>query len=155
VLKAASSRMDHCVECQTQARSFQHFMRAPGESSAQAKQDAQNFIKAKESQARSDNGKVSTAQGIGDPSLETFGQALHTSTDGTSPAHVDADGNPRVWQGLPITPSRVQSTLKHIDEEAHPTQQQLNNAVNAARRAFGATYGASACAQASGGSCGH
>jgi hypothetical protein len=156
VLKNASFWMDHCLTCQNASNSYQHFMRAPGQAPGAAKQQAEEFIKVKETQAKNDaGGNTSHTQNIGDPSLNNFGQALHTTADGTSPAHVDADGNPRVWPGIPVTGPELKQVQQHEQEEAHPTSQQLQGAVGAARQAFAQTYGPRACQSAAETACAH
>ena len=155
VLKSASFWMDHCLACQTKANDYQHFMRAPGESPESAKLKAEKFIKTKETQARNDAGSIRDAKQIGDTSLGNFGQGLHTVADGTSPAHVDANGNPRSWPGLPTTPGQAKQELEHKNEETHPSPQQMTNSVNAARAAFASTYGGQLCTEAAGRQCGH
>jgi hypothetical protein len=77
----------------------------------------------------------SKASDINVKSLKDFGEAFHIVTDGTSPAHVDANGNPRPWDGIPVTKSEYQAE-QHEAEEANPTDQQMNNAVDAARQAL-------------------
>jgi hypothetical protein len=80
--------------------------------------------------------------------LNEFGQALHTVTDRTSPAHTNQNGNPREWSGIPVTPGEINAAQQHADEEANITPEQMNTAVNAAREAFRQTFGQAAHDQA-------
>jgi hypothetical protein len=128
-------------------------MRAPNESPATAKQETQSFIKTEEHLAqviqgtngRSTNGNQtpSNVSDIKDQSLQMFGNAAHTVADGTSPQHVDAQGNPLPWN--PLSPSGVEA---HIQGEATITPEQMNSAVTAVQQAFKDTYGQAAAQQA-------
>ena len=64
-------------------------------------------------------------------------RAIHTATDGTSPAHTDAKEDPKNWAGLghPI------DALEHKSAESDISKTQMNTAVDAARGVFEATYG--------------
>jgi hypothetical protein len=146
-LKSSSYWMDHCATCQTKGNSYQHSMRGSNQDAAQARQQTQDFIHNKESAAQNDQGGTpNKASDIKDKSLKDFGEALHAVTDGTSPAHVDANGNPRPWDGLQSPNSAA--VTQHEAEEANPTDQQMNNAVNAAQQTFKNTYGEGAQQQA-------
>lgn len=63
------------------------------------------------------------------------------STDGTSPAHVDSNGDPKVWNGIPLTSSENDAVQEHNAQEENPTQEQRDTAVKAAQEAFKDTYG--------------
>jgi hypothetical protein len=65
-------------------------------------------------------------------SLEAFGAALHAVLDSTSPTH--AGFQKWDWRN----PSLVRN---HINGEKTINPQQMQNAVNAARNAYNATYG--------------
>jgi hypothetical protein len=80
---------------------------------------------------------------IKDKSLDMFGNAAHTVADGTSPAHVDAQGDPLPWN--PLSPSGVEA---HVETEATITPEQMNSAVTAVQQAFQDTYGQAAAQQA-------
>jgi RHS repeat-associated protein len=152
VLKSASAWMDHKPSGQTRANSFQHSMKAPGEDPAKAKQDAQEFMNRKRADAQAAQGQApnNTSQ-ITDRALNDAGQAIHTATDGTSPAHVDANGNPRDWGGIPVTRGDWQAVSQHESEEASPTPAQLNSAVRAAQEQFIKVFGSgTVCVQATG-----
>lgn len=91
---------------------------------------------------------IAQASDISDGSLKHFGNAVHTATDGTSPAHVDANGSPRMWPGVPTSGEGVAAEKEHSAEEDNPSREQLEAAVEAARREFELTYGQLALEQA-------
>jgi len=125
------------------------FMKSPGEDAGDAKQGALDYIRGQEAEAQKDQGVTArNASDIKDKSLDDFGRALHTVTDGTSPAHVDESGNPRDWSGLPTSPEDAEAVAEHISEEATISPQQMDIAVQAAQDAFGKTYGQQALQQA-------
>lgn len=137
VLMSADYWMDHCLTCQLERNSSEHFMRFPSQDPLQAKLDAERFIQTQEFEAQSSiGGRPTAAENIPDKSLSAFGKALHTATDATSPAHVDPQGNPRPWN--PYSPSAVK---QHNAEEAKPTPEQLKKAITAAQQEFKRTYG--------------
>src|SRR5207253_3230169 len=68
------------------------------------------------------------ASQINNTALDEFGQALHTAADRTSPAHTDANGDPRDWNGIPVTPGQVAAVQEHEAEEANPTPEQFGGA---------------------------
>jgi hypothetical protein len=119
-------------------------MMAPGENPATAKQDTKNFISNQEHQAQVDQkGTPANASEINDKSMKAFGNGAHTVADGTSPAHVDPQGNPLPWD--PYSPSAVKT---HEAAEATITPDEMNNAVEKLRQAFQETYGQTAAQQA-------
>src|SRR5438552_11696676 len=65
------------------------------------------------------------ASQINNTALDEFGQALHTAADRTSPAHTDANGDPRDWDGIPVTPGQVAAVQEHEAAEANPTPEQF------------------------------
>jgi hypothetical protein len=144
VLKSASASMDHCLTCQLAGNSYQHAMRAPTQSASEAKQETQNFIKTEEHLAQDDQkGTPANTSEINDKSMSMFGNAAHTTADSTSPAHVDAQGNPLPWN--PLSPSGVEA---HEAAESTITPDQMNTAVTALQQAFQDTYGKAAAQQA-------
>jgi RHS repeat-associated protein len=153
ILKSSSAGMDHCSTCQLESNSFQHSMRAPGQDPGQARQQSADFVHTEEHLAqdvqatngRNTNGNPtpSSTSDIKDGSLSLFGNAAHTVADGTSPAHVDAQGNPLPWN--PTSPSGVEA---HEAAESTITPEQMNNAVTALQGAFQTTYGQAAAQQA-------
>src|SRR5437868_2877383 len=84
------------------------------------------------------------ASQINNTALDEFGQALHTAADRTSPAHTDANGDPRDWNGIPVTPGQVAAVQEHEAEEANPTPEQFGGAVVAAQQAFKNNFGQAA-----------
>jgi hypothetical protein len=145
VLKSSSSQMDHCTTCQLEGSSYQHYMRAPNQSPAEAKQQAQDFITTDEQLAKSvQKGTPAKASDINDKSLSLFGNAGHTVMDSTSPAHVDPQGNPLPWN--PYSPSAVKA---HEAAESTISDDQMAKAVGALQQAFQDTYGPAAAQQAS------
>jgi hypothetical protein len=145
VLKSASSAMDGILNGgQSKGNAYQHSMRAPNESPATAKQETQDFIKTEEHLAQVDQKTTpSSASEINDKSLYMFGNAAHTVADGTSPEHVDSQGNPLPWN--PLSPSGVEA---HVEGEATITPEQMSSAVTAVQQAFQDTYGQAAAQQA-------
>jgi RHS repeat-associated protein len=153
ILKSSSAGMDHCIQCQMESTSFQHSMRAPDQSPAEAKQQAADFVHTEEHLAqdmqatngRNTNGNPmpSSVSDIKDNSLSMFGNAAHTVADGTSPAHVDAQGNP-----LPWNPYSLSGVEAHEAAESTISPDQMNSAVTAVRQAFQDTYGQTAAQQA-------
>src|SRR5205823_14778568 len=81
------------------------------------------------------------ASQINNTALDEFGQALHTAADRTSPAHTDANGDPRDWNGIPVTPGQVAAVQEHEAEEATPTPEKFGGAVVAAQLAFKNNFG--------------
>jgi len=135
ILKNASAAMDQCISCQMHGNSYQHAMRAPGENIEQAKADTQNFISEKESEATNamTAGKTTTASGLSKDALTAVGDAIHTESDKTSPAHTDAAGNPREWI--------IRNFQQHNKEEATITPGQMDSAVKAERQVFQKAFG--------------
>ena len=143
-LKSASAGMDHCVLCQSKGWSYRHAMRAPDQSSGEAKRQTQDWVKTEEHNAQENQGgQPKDAAAINDSSLAAFGDAVHTVADSTSPAHVDGAGNPLPWD--PYSWSGVHS---HEDAEKSITPEQMQRAVDALHAAFSDTYGAAAEQQA-------
>jgi RHS repeat-associated protein len=144
VLKSASYKMDHCMTCQSEGNSYQHSMRAPSENPADAKQKANDFIGTEEHMAQGfQKATPADASKINDRSLSMFGNAAHTVADGTSPAHVDAQGNPLPWDEF--SPSAVKA---HKEAESTISPDEMDAAINALRKAFQNTYGQTAEQQA-------
>jgi hypothetical protein len=148
-LKSASYWMDHGATSQMKSNNHEHFMKSPGENPQTAAQAARDYISGQEHAAQQAQGKTpQNVSQINNNSLTDVGNAIHTATDGTSPAHVDANGNPRDWNGIPVTPGEVKAVQQHEAEEANPTDAQMNSAVDAARQVFKDTYGDAAYQQA-------
>ena len=149
ILRQASIEMDNCATCQMRSHNHQHFMKSPGEDPRSARQAALEFIDQQESFAQASQGKATNrASDISDASLREFGRALHTLTDGTSPAHVDGRGDPRDWSGLPVSFGGYATVTQHNAEESSMSPHELQNAVSAAQGAFRQTYGNATAQQA-------
>lgn len=97
---------------------------------------------------RAQGGTPEHAGQINNGAMNEFGQALHTVEDRTSPAHTDGNGNPREWSGVPSTPGEYQAAKQHEAEESTISPEQMNNSVQAARDAFGQTFGQNALNEA-------
>ncbi len=150
-LKRTSAWVDR-VGNQTKAHNHEHAMKSPGENPAAANRAIdQNIQNHEQAAQRAQGGTPANANQIAGGALNEFGQALHTVTDRTSPAHTDANGNPRDWNGVPnpLSPSEVRAANQHNNEEANITPDQMNTAVNSARDAFKRTFGDKAAQDAS------
>jgi RHS repeat-associated protein len=145
VLKSASRAMDGILNGgQSERNADLHSMRAPSQSVENAKAATKDWITSTEYVAKEVQGTTPTGVSqIKDLSLSYFGDAAHTVADGTSPAHVDAQGNPLPWN--PLSPSGVEA---HVEGEATITPEQMGNAVTAVQKAFQDTYGQAAAQQA-------
>jgi hypothetical protein len=71
-----------------------HYLRSKSESPAEGKEKAEAYIA----------GEIKTAQrlrseGLEDQAAYHLGNALHTIADGTSPVHVDGNGDPKAYPG--------------------------------------------------------
>ena len=129
---------------QTKAHNHEHAMKSPGENPAAANRAIDQNIQNHEQAAQHAQGSTPEhANQINNGAMDEFGQALHTVTDRTSPAHTDANGNPRDWNGIPnpLSPSEVQAVQQHNAEEATATPEQFETAVVAAQQAFKTTFG--------------
>jgi len=142
VLKDTSKWVDRIPGGQTKAHNHEHAMKAPGEDPARARAAIEQNIQNHEQAAqRAQGGTPKHASQINNTALGEFGQAGHTVTDRTSPAHTDAKGNPRDWNGLPVLPGELQQVEQHNAEEAAPTPDQLETAIVAYQEAFRSTFG--------------
>jgi RHS repeat-associated protein len=148
VLMDASRYVDRWRN-QTKAHSHDHAMRSPGEDPGKAKAAVDGIIQNHEKAAQRVQGEtLEHASSINKSAMNEFGKALHTVEDRTSPAHTDATGNPREWNGIPTTPSEVKDSQKHGDEEEVITPEELTDSVKAARDAFKETFGDKALQEA-------
>ena len=117
--------------------SFQHAMRGPDQTVEQAQAQYNDFVSGEESAAQSAQLQFWMADpdnkldDLSAASLEAFGQALHAILDSTSPAH--AGFQKWDWRN----PALV---WRHHNAESTITPQQMQNAINAARNAYNATY---------------
>jgi RHS repeat-associated protein len=110
--------------------SYQHAMRAPGQSVAEAQQEFHDFVEANEDQAFKTQVNFWAAgnPGMSNDALAEFAAALHAVLDSTSPAHAGF----QVWEWRHFR--------EHGKREATITPQQLNTSVTAARNAFNTTF---------------
>jgi RHS repeat-associated protein len=147
ILMGASRNVDRIAN-QTRAHNHNHAMRSPGENPANARAAINEVIQNRENAAqRAQNRTPENVGQINVCAMNEFGQALHTAEDRTSPAHSDANGNPREWNEIPTTPSEVKAAHQHGDEEAIITPEQMDSSVQAARDAFKQTFGDKALQQ--------
>jgi RHS repeat-associated protein len=149
VLKNASFWTDFGPTSQMKSHNHEHFMKSPGENPASARSAAEKVIADQTQAAQSAQG--SSPQSVGDLrflALADAGNAIHTATDGTSPAHVDANGNPRDWGGIPTSNSERAAASAHLAEEDQPTEAQMQSAVAAAQSVFSNAFGPEATMQA-------
>jgi RHS repeat-associated protein len=151
VLRVASEDADYKLEIdglpsQDPANSFVHSMSngRDGESREYAAARAQSWTATNESRARGLQAafEASGRNGLSDDALAAFGLALHTVTDATSPSH---RGN-QEWYGtkgasVKESALRKVAALKHVAREIAISPSEMDAAVDAARAAFGATFG--------------
>jgi hypothetical protein len=125
-------------------------MRSPGESPDSANKAINANIQKHEDSARKASGgkEPRHASQIGQGALIEFGQALHTVTDRTSPAHTDSNGNPKVWEGIPTNPEQRKDTQEHVAEESTMSPEQEAETVSVAQDAFKTTFGTQAAQEA-------
>jgi hypothetical protein len=139
ILKNVSAAQDSILGGgQSNGGAFEHAMRSPGETMAQAETQYNNFVSASETQAQNAQMQFWMADpdnkldNLSEASLEAFGEALHAVLDSTSPAHSGF----QEWYWMNLF-----AVHRHINAEKTINPQQMQNAVNAARNAYNATYG--------------
>jgi RHS repeat-associated protein len=139
ILKNVSASQDSILGGgQSNSGAFEHAMRAPGQSVAEAEGKYDNFVSASETAAQNAQMRFWMADpdnkldNLSEASLEEFGEALHAIEDSLSPAHAGF----QEWNWM--NPFAV---YRHIQTEKTISPQQMQNAVNAARNAYNATYG--------------
>ena len=137
---------------------YQHGMRAPNQSIEEAKKLADGFISGHLQAARNlaPQGCKSGAGKISADALWEFGQALHTITDMTSPAHAGF----QIWYGPPVPTGltvidayRAYKYKQYADRHAAQETLAIYNSdpvrrqsiINAARDAFKKTFGECGC----------
>jgi hypothetical protein len=135
ILKNVSAEQDGLMNGgQSEALSYQHAMRAPDQTVAQAEGQYNNFVNSEESDARDlekewlNPGEEAT---LSPAALGDFAHALHAILDSTSPAHAGF----QVWDYNPI------HVMQHHNAESSINRQQRANAISAAQNAFFATFG--------------
>ncbi|MGA2751797.1 MAG: RHS repeat-associated core domain-containing protein [Verrucomicrobiota bacterium] len=109
IVNAASVFVD---DGQGTAQSYQHAMRAPGQSKAQARAMANNWVASNLAHAQKDYCSCDPGRHFG--ALYFFGMALHTVQDSTSPAHHGF----QVWHGLTANPITWLEAEHHVAKEA-------------------------------------
>jgi RHS repeat-associated protein len=135
ILKDVSASQDGLMNGgQSHALSFEHAMRAPGQTVEEAETQFDNFISAQTVNAYDLQLYLSDIGAAGDSlkpeALVAFGKALHAIVDSTSPAHEGF----QVWH--------YWDAVGHHFREQSPTPQQMRDAIAAARTAFFFTFGA-------------
>jgi RHS repeat-associated protein len=161
VLRAASVRVDNFVHGgQSGALAYQHGMRGPFESPADARRRADNFIAENNRKAAA---LASKGFGVTDAALDAFGTGLHTVTDRTSPTHMGE----QLWTGagdsglrygpvvaLVIGPAGAAidaaRAREHSAGEANITLEQYHAAIDAARADYLKAFGQEAFQKATG-----
>lgn len=135
ILKNVSANQDGILNGgQSKGLSFEHAMREPGQSVADAQGKFNDFVKNNEDAANnlqiymSDPDTEFTT--LTPEALEAFGAALHAIEDSLSPAHAGF----QVWDYNPI------HIVQHHFNENSISPQQMQNAVNAARGAFNSAF---------------
>jgi len=112
-VKEFSRTFDHLT--QANADAFKHAMRSEHQTTLEAIQKREAFIRGKVAQAQSDVAVYRPS------ALEDFAEGAHTRMDETSPAHTDANGLPRIWDWTDLD-----SWKAHNAEEDHmPSQAQM------------------------------
>ncbi len=159
-LKDASGYIDGLFNGgQSERYAYQHGMRGgPGQSEREARDAADNFIKLHEQNARNlvPKGCEGGYQKISGDALYEFGQALHTITDMTSPAHEGF----QIWDGPPyptsIPPIDAIQAVQYSRYVWHHHEQEtlgilksdpvrFERIKQAAREAFAKTFGDCGC----------
>lgn len=159
-LKDASGYIDGLFNGgQSEHYAYQHGMRGgSGQSEREARDAADNFIKLHEQNARNlaPKGCEGGYQKISGDALYEFGQALHTITDMTSPAHEGF----QIWNGPPypslIPGVAIFQAIQYARYVGHHHQQETLDVLKsdpvrferikqAAREAFAKTFGDCGC----------
>jgi RHS repeat-associated protein len=134
ILKDVSAHQDSILGGgQSGPLSYEHAMRGPGQSVAEAESEYNDFVSNNEDQAMKTQISfwLSGGKGYSDKALAEFAAALHAVEDSTSPAHAGF----QVWEWY--NPKLV---WQHHWAENSITPQQMNASVTAARNAFNATF---------------
>jgi hypothetical protein len=143
-LKDASWNMDFAPGQQDPRNAYQHGMSngsddvggSPGTLQEDARQDADNYISqqvATAQQAQAD-WEAQGHSGIAPAALTAFGNALHTTTDRTSPSH-------RGEQPWANKPWWSKATRDHVAQEKSINAAQLAESMRAAQHLFQRTFG--------------
>jgi hypothetical protein len=134
ILKNVSASQDSIWDGgQANGGAFEHAMRSPGQTVAQAETQYNNFVSASEPQAQNAQMQFWMADpdnkldNLSEASLDAFGEALHAVLDSTSPAHSGF----QEWNWM--NPFVVH---RHINAEKTISPQQMQNAVDHATAAM-------------------
>jgi RHS repeat-associated protein len=148
-IKAASAYVDRIPGGQTKAHNHEHAMKSPGEDPATAKRAIdQNIQNHEQAAQKAQGGTPEHAADIKPAALNEFGQVAHTVSDRDSPAHTDAQGNPRDWNGLPTSKQEWNDVQQHRLEEAIISPEEMERSIQDLRDAFEATFGSAALQEA-------
>jgi len=134
ILKDVSAHQDSILSGgQSGPLSYEHAMRGPGQSVAEAQEDFNDFVSMNEDQAMKTQISfwLSGKTGYSDKALAEFAAALHAIEDSTSPAHAGF----QLWEWY--NPKLV---WQHHWAENTITPQQFQNSVRAAQDAFKNTF---------------
>jgi len=140
VLEDASWNMDFGKGQQDPVNSFEHGMSDattnPPQDRTVAKGRADDYIteQVKAAQKAQAEWEASGHKGIAPAALTAFGNALHTTTDRTSPSHQGE----QPWRNKPWY---SQETRAHVSGELSITDAQMGDAINAARALYYRTFG--------------
>jgi RHS repeat-associated protein len=146
VLKRVSAGQDRLLPGQSRHLAFEHAMRSPSQTPAQAQAQFEQFLAQRKDAAQtSQSGYV--PPGATEPNLfaiEVFGELLHAVTDETSPAHEGFQ--PWDWQDFCSATwlgCDADSVESHTSREGWQqfTPQRQNQAIGAARQWFLSTFG--------------
>jgi hypothetical protein len=144
-LKDASWNMDYAPGQQDPSNSYMHgmsdgggtvFWSGEGGNAAHDQIEADNYIdsQVQKAQAAQAEWEAEGHTGISPAALQAFGNALHTATDRTSPAH---EGE-QPWANKP---KWHYTTIWHFLREAWPSPSRRNAATDAAQSLFHRTFG--------------
>jgi RHS repeat-associated protein len=138
ILKNVSAQQDSILGGgQANSASFEHAMRSPDQTVEQAESQFNDFVSGSETSAQTAEwtfwlNDPDNAGSLSDEALARFGEALHAILDSTSPAH--AGFQKWDWRN----PALV---IRHHNAEKTINDQQMQNAINAARNGFNSTFG--------------
>jgi RHS repeat-associated protein len=137
-LKDASWNMDFGPGQQNPANSYEHGMSdaTTNQNPADARQMADDYIsdQVQAAQQAQADWEASGHSGIAPAALTAFGNALHTTTDRTSPAHQGE----QPWANKP---KYSKETLSHVAREIHANAAQMAAAKKAAQALFNRIFG--------------
>jgi RHS repeat-associated protein len=139
VLKGVSAHQDRLIPGQSRDLSFQHSMRAPWETPAQAQERLQQFAKERLEAAQILN-TGNTSSEVTIDALKAFGELLHAEVDGTSPAHEGF----QVWEWNCVFAwmgCAGNSVMQHKSLESTITPQRMEHAITVAQMWFLYTFG--------------